>query len=150
MLAHRNAMERSVRSRMQKIGKSSILLALQLILFCCYLQFSGHKLFPSPMLQTEGCSQTRELINIYTASFIQTHHFIIFILKESIFMRFCPYSVHEHHTLNNHISQHSCKGKSAGEWGCPSPGLTLWTWTTQIAGQIGMSQRTFGGAFTNF
>lgn len=35
MLAYRNDMERSVRSRMQKIGKSSILLALQLILFRC-------------------------------------------------------------------------------------------------------------------
>lgn len=49
------------------------------------------------MLQMEGCSQTRELINIYTASFIQAHHFTTFIKKESIFMRFSPYSVHEHH-----------------------------------------------------
>lgn len=108
-------MERSVRSRMQKIGKSSILLALQFILFCCCLQFSGHKLFPPPMLQMEACSQTRELINIYTASFIQAHNFTTFILKESIFMRFSPYSVHEHHIQNNYISQFSYKGKNAGE-----------------------------------
>lgn len=57
-------------------------------------------------------------------------------------MRFSPYSVHEHHIQNNYISQFSYKGKSAGEWGFPLPGLKLLS--------IGMSRGTFWGAFSIF